>query len=474
MTVKENGRRDETGYKNVFLATSEDGVHWKDFGCVIEAPFPVWAMMVYRCEDGYILNHGSFDSDGKQNVIKLWKSADLLHWEYTGEEYDVFPDYEQCSPRSRLDCMYVLREPDGYYGIATGPQWLFRSADGLRWESLPTPKIEWGDFPPSPMEPEEGVFEVAGCEKIGGKYYLIGGWFNYMGYPGYGDYVLAADALTGPYRPVAPKYRFNGHSDRWVCLWARYLTKRDELLFSSYMVDGYSYECGTTWLPPLKKVCATAGGGIAPRWWAGNEALKGERAAFSGKEFSAVPFLQSCGRAECGGAIALQTHKQYSSLFREKTDLFGVFLKTPAPQKGMVLEGKVLLYNDSPRDIASAAGFYLPETESSGTGILIGNCGYVRIGRLFSKDGEVCFSVEDESRTGICATTTRMETGKEHAFRLLAKENMFEIYLDDGLVQTFNTAHDPQTQPLCPAGIGFLVENGKARFSDLRMWLTDI
>ena len=466
-----DGARDETGYRNVFLATSQDGVHWEDKGAVIsDAPFPVWAMMVYKIPGGYMLNHGSFGREGYQNVIKLWRSPDLTHWEYLGEDYDVYPDYTQCARSARLDCLYVLHEEDCYYGFATGPQWLFRSQDGLHWQSMPNPEIAWGDFPPSPMPPDEGIFEVAGCEKIGGRYYLIGGWFNYLGYSGYGDYVLVADSVTGPYRPCSPKFRLNGQSERWVCLWARYLRNAEDLLVSSYMVDGYSFECGTTWLPPLKKVVREESGCLSLRYWAGNEALKGEPLRFSAQEALPVAFLQKYGKMKKGAGLELYTDKVYSSLCRIGSDICGAYIPVPCLEKGAIAEGKFCVTNGSPRESFCGAGFYLAETEHEGTGILLRSYGAVKIGHMYEKNGEACFRTEDEARCGICATATGIAAGREHNFRLLVKGNMFELYIDDLLVQSFNTAHSLTHEPRAPIGIGFLAENGKLSVSALKLW----
>ncbi len=464
------GNRDETGYRNVFLATSKDSVHWKDHGRVIaDAPFPVWAMMVYKVGDFYVMNHGSFGQEGMQNVIKLWKSNDLYHWEYMGEEYDVYPDYSQCEKNSRLDCMYVIREEDGYYGFATGPQWLFKSEDGVHWKSLPTPKIEWGEFPPSPMSSEEGIFEVAGCEKIGGKYYLIGGWFNYMGYSGYADYVLTADRAEGPFRPCSPKYRLNGQSERWVCLWARYLRSPDGLLVSNYMIDGYSYECGTTWLPPLKKVDCD-GKSISLKYWNGNEKLKGERIDFPMQEMKPIAMLEKCGTHWGEDCLEMETDKQYSSLCKIKTEYYGVYFPTKEIENGIVVEGKIKAESRSPREIGSGAGFYFPETEKSGTAVLLTTYGTMRIGEMKEAGGKILFAAEDEAHTGICSTATGLTGKKEQAFRLIMRKNMFEIYLDDVLVQTFNTTHEYPLIGQTPFGIGFLAENGKAIFSDIKIW----
>ena len=71
------------------LATSADGVHWKDVGSVIDhAPFPIFAMKVWKVGNRFILNHGS-RTDAGVELLRFWQSEDLIHWKYLGKEYDV-------------------------------------------------------------------------------------------------------------------------------------------------------------------------------------------------------------------------------------------------------------------------------------------------------------------------------------------------------------------------------------------------
>ena len=208
----------EANFRNVWLATSSDGVHWEHVGPVIEdAPFNIWAMSVHRVGDRFIMNHGSFSDPGVQNVIRFWESTDLVHWTFMGHEADLFPDARWYHPKSRLDCMSVVpvAEDSGrtkYFGFATGPGGFLESEDGIRWSGMPQPQVDWCSVPPPPTPPDEGGFEVGGCHAIDGKYYLVGGWFNYMGGTGYGVYTLIAGSPRGPFRADAAAYRLCGNS----------------------------------------------------------------------------------------------------------------------------------------------------------------------------------------------------------------------------------------------------------------------
>ena len=60
-----------------------------------------------------------------------------------------------------------------------------------------------------------------------------------------------------------------------MALWARFCPTDTDLLVNGYMYDGYTYETGNTWLPPLKKAVVDAGGHLRLGYWQGNEAIKG-------------------------------------------------------------------------------------------------------------------------------------------------------------------------------------------------------
>ena len=232
-------------YNNVFLSISEDGVHFQDYGCVVEDfPKRVWAMKVYQGKDAYYMNSGSFTDDERQAILKFWRSEDLVHWEYQ-------PELDLLAPSDgdvRLDCMNIVKMPDKYYGFSTGDYLFWESDDGKHW-TIVNGTIETG-----PMPQDEKHFEIADCIEIDGEFYLFSGAFGHLGSRGYGVYLYKSDDPFGPFRPIFPHYRINGTSKRWVNMWERCFKKGTEILANNYMYDGYTYECGETYLPPLKKI----------------------------------------------------------------------------------------------------------------------------------------------------------------------------------------------------------------------------
>ena len=71
--------------------------------------------------------------------------------------------------------------------------------------------------------------------------------------------------------------------------------------------------------------------------------------------------------------------------------------------------------------------------------------------------------VRDTTQSG-CATVTGLDVGTPHTFRVLYRKNMFEVYVDDLLVQTFITSQSATGR------IGFIVQNARCDFRDVRLW----
>jgi hypothetical protein len=472
---------DDSHFRNVWLATSHDGVHWKDVGQVIkDAPFNIWAMSVHQVGDRFIMNHGSFSRPGVQNVIRFWESRDLIHWTFLGYDADLFPDARWYKSDSRLDCMSVVRVAENgrlkYFGFATGPGGFLESDDGVHWSGKPQPQVEWGAVQPPPTPPDEGGFEVGGCHEINGKFYLVGGWFNYMGSTGYGVYTLIADTPYGPFRADAPAYRLCGNSGRWVALWARFCPTDQELLVNGYMYSGYTYETGETWLPPLKKAVVDSLGHLRLGYWQGNEAIKGSpinvelnlcKTVFPGAA------SRDCRSGFSGDRLQVQAEPERNSILRTNIPTtVAVLDNTLDFKKGVVIEGTIQATCRDRRLVASSVGFYLEESPGEGTAILLHSYGRTEIGRM-TLIGRANFEPEDTIGPG-CAAPAGIAPHRDHTFRMLARGNLFELYLDDKLVQTFNTTHDPGGVGRTPIRFGFIAQNGQGLFGQVKAWTMNL
>lgn len=396
-------------FNNVWLAISDDGVNFKDYGCIVEDfPKPIWAMYVYKIDDGFMMNSGSFGDDGAQSVLKFWYSKDLINWEY-------LPDLDVASPiiegkNMRLDCMYVIRENDRYYGYATGQFGFLTSSDGKRWCTHET-NIDYSPFPE--YNTALGGFEIADCKKIQDKYYLFCGGFGYLGNNGYGVYIYESNTPDGVFKPHLPNYRINGTSKRWVNMWERFFEKDGEILTCNYMYDGFSYENGTVWLPPIKKL-AKNDMGLHLEWWKGNQNLIGDiyktKKLLTANNGESEVFDESDNRVKISEIIHIQ----------EKS----------------VIEFDITLQENQFTGY-SAGGFYLLEDENEGTAVIFDTYGKCEISAIKDSKKKI---IDDIISFGSTAPYW-FDSGKTYQIRILLRDNMFEIYVNNKYLQTFNTTH---------------------------------
>ena len=236
---------------------------------------------VGRCGDRFIMDHGVARSGG-QDLLRFYESADLRSWDYL---FSNSPDarwYGLPPAPARWDHMYILPKEEGhplagYWGhVVAVPKpgdspgvGMMESPDGRTWTVLP----------PAPMLWPEGMstcshFEYGGCERIGGKYYLMGGYAGIAGFAGYSMFTLVADDPRGPFRPDVEAFRLCGSSSQnvaWLAAWCR---GNGELLVSNYA--SMTPEDRAPWLLPLRKPILDQDGHLRLTWWPGNERLKGE------------------------------------------------------------------------------------------------------------------------------------------------------------------------------------------------------
>ena len=461
----------------IFLASSADGVHWEEEGRVIEEkaldticgkPF------VARIADRFILNHGTMYGVSGQ-FLRFYESEDLKTWTYL---YTSQPDRRWYTPLdtpgTRWDHMYMIpkeqEDPSaGYWGygvgvskpgVVQGPM-MMQSTNGRHWEILPPPEMEWGDVPPSMME-------YSGCERIGGKYYLIGG--NFIGATlgiergaGYGVWTAISDDPRGPFRPDTKAHRLCGIQEKgnaaknmvWLAAFAR--GKDNELL-----VSNSANIQRRTWMLPLRKAVVDSEGHLRLHWWPGNEALRGEH----------VPLKTTSVSLE----RPLENNKEYSMFeLPEKLDVL----------KGFIFEGAFHVKEPTvvgePHSRRHAVGFILPESEKRikaielGIGSPKGRASVIGILEPTDSHGsssalsaesannrEFQFHPEDTTCDGFHATVTGVSPG-EHTFRLLVRIGCFELYIDDQLMQTFFFEPGVET-------VGLFTRNADVVFRDLKIW----
>ncbi|HQH53853.1 MAG TPA: hypothetical protein PKY01_15590 [Candidatus Hydrogenedentes bacterium] len=438
-------------WRYVWLATSQDGVHWKDVGTVIkDTPFPIWAMRVWRAGGRFVMNHGSF-SGNQQDVLRFWESPDLVQWTYLGPEYDVRrPDGQ------RLDHMDVIAQEENgktvYYGYAAGG--LLQSGDGVRWTWVK-------DFPLTDDMDVRVVMEPGGCERIGDTYYLLVGGF-FPGSFGYAVATYLSENPMGPFRPDYPAFRLNGHSGRTtVALWASYCRYYQELLLTNYIHD----PGGTFWWhAPLKSAVVDAENHLRMGYWKGNDALKGEAIPLDTSQVTAVSPDALSGFVCEPNRVVMRAqprpHLRWLTMDKPNVAL-AMLQETFDLQTGLVLEGDIRVSRAIDATIFPAAGLYLEDGEKKGVAILFETWNQTEISVL-DMTAEPRFEVQDQTGFG-CATVAGIPCEKTSHFRLFFRQNIFELYLDDLLVQTFVTQH-------ATGRMGFIVQDGEVAFEQILAW----
>ena len=134
------------------------------------------------------------------------------------------------------------------------------------------------------------------------------------------------------------------------------------------------------------------------------------------------------------------------------------------PIKGFVLEGRMKV-DPLNQGILSkgipGVGLFLEEKPQQGTAILFNTCHLTEIGTMRLSD-EAHFDCKDRIGFG-CAAVAGITEGAISSFRLLFRQETFELYLNDLLVQTYFTSG-------ATGRIGFIVRDGEATFDNLRAW----
>ena len=448
-------------FNSVWLATSTDGVHWKDVGTVIkDQPFAVWSLNVWKAGDIFMMNHGSH-SPG--DILRFWKSKDLITWEYLNEEYAVRKPGGQ-----RLDCMNVLKiEKEGkmqWYGYATGG--LLRSEDGIKWRWEEEFRLS---------DPKWAITEAGGCELINGKYYVTSGWIQAL--PGdfnYSTLTFVSDSPDGPFRPDFEAFRLNGSSGYiTVALWARFCRLPNELLITNYIVDIHS-AIQKWWHAPLKKAVVDKDGHLRMGYWEGNEAIKGNPVPIKPKNCTLLfPFPENQKEnsedffSVEGDSVRLSrqpgANPSYIGYADPRTTIVMLNEKFD-PRKGFVFEGQMKVDPLNQGILTKGIpgiGLFFEERPLKGTAVLFHTCRLTELGVLrLSEDAH--FDCKDRIGFG-CAAVAGIPESTTSTFKLLFRNDIFELYLNDLLVQTYFTSG-------ATGRVGFVVRDGKAIFDELRAW----
>jgi hypothetical protein len=426
----------------VYLATSTDGVHFREVGPVIEKKGDAaWlgSGSVLRAGGNFVMN---FSEARSHQSIFFAQSDDLIRWTRLGDAYRSDPDprwYEV----DRWDGIWPLpRKEGGFWGYLSANPWrrsdarpngltcrstgMLESDDGLRWRAVAPPAFEWGDVP------QMGNVEVGAVRQFGNRYYMMvqtwgpyaGGTF--LGCTAPGVYTFVADTPRGPFRPDRQAFRLLGNTRTRSTHFPRFYETPSDVLVNHFLFT----RSLKAWLAPLKKAVVDDAGHLRLDYWQGNEAIKGKPIAVQPP--AVVPWRVD-GRQ---GLTA--------SLLGNTFDL----------AEGFIMEGTLQW---QPSGLSPGrCGVYLEETPAQGTALLLATDSKTQLGVL-KRQGTTAFEPDDFVEAGIAV-------GRKHSFRLLVRQFMIEFYLDDRLVQCYSLPERATGR------IGVVADGGAAVVEGLKGW----
>jgi hypothetical protein len=456
--------RIDSNWDGIGVATSADGVHFKDHGPIIhKADDAVWlgSGMTWEVEGKYYLNFSELRAGHQE--INIAESDDLLHWRRLPAEYvsRLDPKYYNENPAltsERWDAIWVLPEENGkgYVGYLTavakeGPVGLCGtagfvvSADGKHFNAAP-PVIEtgfWGD----------GI-EVAAVEKIGSLYYMLIGVYqaplgarhlSRLPAGECGMYVATSKTQYGPFRLQKDQQLLLGSSPSVYTYFARFYQFGSEILVNHHAIARTTaqkeFNAGpNVMFAPLKRASVNENGILSLCWWPGNEALKGRQLP---SELAQCTFSR--------GLTAKQIQDD-TLTFSAPANAFAYLPFHYDLEKGVVIEATLTLL--SPTWLLSSIGLFVEgQPPGSGSVALIQSNDWFTIGPYNG------FNFKSEDSKPIQAAID-----KANHWRILIRGPYIEVYVDNSYVQSYTFTHPNSGR------LGFVVEAGSAKVQSLKVW----
>jgi len=399
-------------WDNISMATSPDGVYWKELGRILSKGEDVtwmgtgstWKSPNFETDGKFFMNFSEWK--GLRQTIFFAESTDLMHWTRLGNQYEFKQNARWYQPEGRWDCIWTIPRPKGgLYGYwtatpkpETGGQFGFgQTTDGISWEALKPPKTHG-----------VGGGEVGAIEKIGDKYYMMFGTGGIM-------VTLVADKPEGPFHAAKRNFRLLcGHT-----YFSRFFPSPDGLLVNHHSIarDGQVY-FGT-----LKQAVVDNDGTLRLGWWKGNEKMKHKP-------------------VEVKLCLPSLSNGKHIIMLENTLDI----------NQGVILEGTLAL----PKDKNSPPnGLYIECEEDQRSAILVGFDGEVDLGTM-QADGSGFESEKHVDR--------EMSFGKQVSFRLLLKHFLLEFYMGDILMECFSLPKKANGR------IGLIQGSGQNAVKDIRTW----
>ena len=391
------------------LSTSEDGVHWKEYGVMIKpcedekwmGTGHIWKSPEFEKNHQWVTNYSEWFGD-KQDIM-FATSTDLVNWKKVDESKRFVQDTRWYREKGRWDCIDTIEREDGsLYGYFTADPdkekidytpcgfGFAKSTDGITWQALP---------------PIEGDIsgEFGGIQKLGNKYYIIISEGR----------VAIGDKPEGPFYAQKKNPNVFGGIDIYF---PRFFHNAPD----GPLVNHF-YRKGEVYAAPLKDIDIDTEGTMRLKWWTGNDKLK------------AKPVKTRLVKAGNDSNSSLR-------VLDNKLDL----------RKTHVIEGKINnLSSGFDRD--AMHGIFLDNGEGNAQCLLL-----TSETTLF---GDI---KSDGTDLKIHETINRnMDFGTTVNFRLVIKLDMTELYINDYLMNLKRVK--------CSGQIGF-IGAGEGVFKNIRVW----
>jgi hypothetical protein len=455
-------------YTSGWLATSADGVHWRDVGPIApsEPGTQWWKGFVLQREEPpyYVLNHGVFEKGGDgryhNDALRILTSSDLITWSVNSTSR---PDAKWYHNLGRWDHMYMTRSSEhGFIGFpvsspldsstyaSTWPG-VQRSADGIRWTAHAPLEVNWHGLSPQGIE-EGGIERLAYPNGTASAYFLIGGGGAARTASSYSMWAYRAPNIDGPFEPLPRRFRLSGGSPASgfefgaLAVWCR--GRGGERLISQYMTAPGKGRADV-WMLPLRKPLVDASGTLRLAYWPPNDGLLGPPLA----DATPPPSQRTTVSCSAGGHSVSWLGTADVSAHRSGLYLNATFSAGGAGSVGLALGdfvGVPTSDDDDDADVAYTAMLLdVGDDDDEKTASRVLHLSTA--GDVSTLDVSGSFPCGEGNLSCGVATLTAIAPAVAHHVLLFFANGMWELYIDDLLVQTFVYG---AVYPLPSAGAG--------------------
>ena len=400
-------------WSGVGMATSHDGVHWKEIGQVVSAAADavwlgsgsVWAVDNHSAEGKkYIINFSEWrgsESEGRQTIF-FAESQDLFHWKRLSRKYEFRQDASWYEPNGRWDCIYALSRPGGgYYGYWTATPkdqkaglGFGESLDGVAWQTLEPAAVSGFRYPPEAGAIHRWRTEfyaiVSGQDQditFDKDAYIVRGLMT----------TVVGSSPSGPFHPASKNPSLLVGNASYFC---RFFSTPYGVLVNhhTWEIDEGQLQrvsTGHVYMAPLKRAVWDEAGTLRLMWWEGNDRIKRH-----------------------------PLHIEATEASEEKVPLFLNTLRS-GKEVTLILEGRMVLPDST---TAPPVGLYLQGSGDAGTVFFVRGNGIVECGLMCENGRQL------ESRGNVDRELTLQGLA---TFRLVRKGRLTEFYVNDVLMQCY-------------------------------------